>query len=141
MIHSADSISALARAAELPAEALAATVETYNRAGRCGVYATLDPPRTTSHHAPAMLETPPFYAIPACAGITFTMGGVKIDGEARVMREDNSVIIGLYAAGSTTGGLDGGGRACYVSGLTKAAVFGKQAAEHIPSLQHKAIPT
>ena len=131
-IHKADTLAGLAAAAGVPADALAATVSAFNQACRAGALATLDPPRSTSHNQPVAIEKAPFYAIPACAGITFTMGGIKIDGDARVLRQDGGAIAGLYAAGSTAGGLEnGGGRAGYVSGLTKAAVFGKHAAEHI----------
>jgi fumarate reductase flavoprotein subunit len=72
----------------------------------------------------------PFLAIPLCAGITYTMGGIRIDGDARVLREDGVAIPGLYAAGSTTGGIEGGPRIGYIGGLAKAAVFGLRAAEH-----------
>jgi predicted oxidoreductase len=66
-----------------------------------------------------------------CAGITNTMGGIAIDAGGRVLRNDGSAIDGLYAAGGTTGGLEGGGdRVGYVGGLIKACVFGLRAAEH-----------
>ena len=73
----------------------------------------------------------PFYAIPMCTGITYTMGGIRIDADARVLRPDGRAIGGLYAAGSTTGGLEGGERATYLGGLTRAGVQGLCAAEHI----------
>ena len=38
-------------------------------------------------------------------------------------------IDGLYAAGGTTGGLEGGGALGYVGGLIKACVFGLRVAE------------
>jgi fumarate reductase flavoprotein subunit len=47
------------------------------------------------------------------------------------LREDGSAIDGLYAAGTTTGGLEGGEPAAYLGGLTKAGVQGLCAAEHI----------
>ena len=58
------------------------------------------------------------------------MGGIAIDGHGRVKRPDGSVIGGLYAAGGTTGGLEGGGALGYVGGLIKACVFGLRVAEH-----------
>ena len=45
-------------------------------------------------------------------------------------RPDHSVIDGLYAAGGSTGGLEGGGALGYVGGLIKACVFGFRVAEH-----------
>lgn len=73
----------------------------------------------------------PYLAIPVCAGITHTMGGLVIDGQARVVDRDGVPIAGLYAVGSSTGGLEGGGFAGYVGGLTKAGVTGLLAAEHL----------
>ena len=96
-----------------------------------GALAALSPPRSTKSGAPRPIETAPFYAIPICAGITNTMGGIAIDGHGRVRRHDGSMIDGLYAAGGCTGGLEGGGALGYVGGLIKACVFGLRAAEDI----------
>ena len=75
------------------------------------------------------IETPPFRAIPLAAGITVTMGGIAIDGRAQVLRPDDTPIRGLYAAGSTAGGMEGGPDAGYVGGLIKAFLLGLVAAE------------
>lgn len=131
-IHRADTIDGLARLAGLPAVQLVATVEEFNKAVRAKRLGELDPPRSDlpyklppiSAYTPEPLEKPPFYAVPLSAGITYTMGGISIDGGCRVLREDGSVIPGLYAAGSTTGGHEGGPRAGYTGGLSKAMTFG-----------------
>lgn len=128
-LHRADTLDALAERAGLPAEALGETVAAYNDAVRAGRLAALAPPRSTRSGEPRAIATPPFFAIPICAGITNTMGGIAIDGHARVKRPDGSVIAGLYAAGGATGGLEGGGALGYVGGLIKACVFGLRAAE------------
>jgi fumarate reductase flavoprotein subunit len=73
----------------------------------------------------------PFYALPLCAGITYTTGGLLIDQNARVLRENKEPIDGLYAAGSAVGGIEGGPQASYVGGLMKALVLGLVAAEHV----------
>ena len=91
-------------------------------AGDAGA-AALEPQRRA-----APIETPPFFAIPICAGITNTLGGIAIDGHGRVKRPDGSAIAGLYAAGGATGGLEGGGALGYVGGLIKACVFGLRVA-------------
>ena len=79
----------------------------------------------------------PFLAIPVCAGITYTMGGIVVDGGSRVLKTDGAAIPGLYAAGSTTGGLEGGPTVGYLGGLAKAAIQGLVAAETIASdLKH-----
>ena len=108
-LHQANTIEALAEAAGLPPESLAGTIAEYNDAVRFNRLVTLLPERSTRSGAPQRIETPPFFAIPICAGITNTMGGIAIDGQGRVKRRDGSAIAGLYAAGGTTGGLEGGG--------------------------------
>jgi fumarate reductase flavoprotein subunit len=136
-LHQADTIEALAEAAGLPPENLAATVDEYNYAVRFNRLVTLLPERSTRTGAPLRIETPPFFAIPICAGITNTMGGIAIDGHGRVKRPDGSAITGLYAAGGTTGGLEGGGALGYVGGLIKACVFGLRVAEHAAGQHHR----
>jgi len=116
--------------AQLPPATLA-TVATYNAALRTGVMPADQPRRTSSPYLAMPLEQAPFYAIPLCAGITYTMGGIHIDGDARVLREDGNTVPGLYAAGACTGGLEGGPQAGYVGGLLKAGVMGLRAAQSI----------
>jgi len=128
-LHQADTLAALAETAGLDPERLSATVTAYNDAVRGGALAALSPPRSLKSGNPKPIETPPFFAIPICAGITNTFGGIAIDGHGRVQRPDGSAIDGLYAAGGCTGGLEGGGALGYVGGLIKACVFGLRAAE------------
>jgi fumarate reductase flavoprotein subunit len=54
-------------------------------------------------------------------GITHTIGGLRVDEQARVAGTD-----GLFAAGADAGGISTGG---YASGLAAALVFGRIAAE------------
>jgi fumarate reductase flavoprotein subunit len=74
---------------------------------------------------------PPFYAARLVPGITFTMGGAKIGPDAAVRAPDGVPIPGLFAAGSTAGGIQGGPNGGYVGGLAIAATFGYIAAESI----------
>src|ERR1035437_9050162 len=74
---------------------------------------------------------PPFYAMPLCSGITATMGGIAIDTDCRALRADGSFIPGLFAAGSTVAGLEGGKQMAYMGGLSKAFILGLLAAEGI----------
>jgi fumarate reductase flavoprotein subunit len=48
-----------------------------------------------------------------------------------VLREDDTAIEGLFAAGNTTGGIEGGPMVGYLGGLIRALVFGLIAAETI----------
>jgi fumarate reductase flavoprotein subunit len=66
-----------------------------------------------------------------CAGITYTLNGIAIDEWSRVLDRNGRVMPGLYAAGSTTGGLEGRERVGYVGGLCKAAVTGLRAGEDV----------
>ncbi|MEN0088452.1 MAG: FAD-binding protein, partial [Pseudomonadota bacterium] len=74
------------------------------------------------------IDQGPFKAYPVTGGITFTYGGVEVNGTGAVVRDDGSTIDGLYACGEMVGGVfyngyPGG------SGLTSGAVFGKRAGE------------
>ncbi len=129
-LRRADTLAELAVGAGLDPAALVKTVTAYNDAVRAGNLAALSPARSTRSGQPKPIEVAPYFAIPICAGITNTMGGIAIDGHARVRRRDGSVIDGLYAAGGTIGGLEGGGAIGYVGGLIKACLFGLRAAEH-----------
>ena len=72
-------------------------------------------------------------AAPLCAGVTQTMGGVVIDAHAQALMPDGSVFGGLYAAGPVAG-LEGGPRAGYVGGVSKAFILGFLAAEHMAAV-------
>ena len=70
------------------------------------------------------VDTPPFEAYAVTCGITFTFGGLRITPGAEVVDVAGRPIPGLYACGSTVGGLfyfnyPGG------SGLIAGAVFGR----------------
>ena len=132
-IHRAGTLADLALSAGIDPDGLSRTVAAYNAAHGSGLLAALAPPRSSDRYQPMPITSAPFIAIPVCAGITYTMGGIRIDGDARVLREDGSAIPGLYAAGATTGGIEGGPFIGYVGGLSKAAVFGFRAAEHAAS--------
>ena len=56
------------------------------------------------------LDTAPYYAIKVTAGVHHTMGGLKINTNTEVLKEDGSVIPGLFAAGEVTGGVHGANR-------------------------------
>ncbi len=72
------------------------------------------------------IDTGPFRAYPVTGGITFTYGGLKIDGCGRVLRSDERPIEGLHACGELIGGVFFGGYPGG-SGLTSGTVFGYRA--------------
>jgi fumarate reductase flavoprotein subunit len=69
-------------------------------------------------------------AVRVIASITHTIGGLRVDERARVLREDRSAVPGLWAAGVDAGGVATGG---YASGLAQALVLGLVAAEDAAS--------
>lgn len=71
-------------------------------------------------------DTPPFRAFPVTGGITFTYGGVQVNDEGAILRDDGCAISGLYACGEMVGGVFFGGYPGG-SGLTSGAVFGRRA--------------
>ncbi len=130
-VHQAPTLRALAQSMQIPPERFELTVAAYNQALSAGKLASLQPARS-SLRIPAMpIAKAPFYAVPLCAGITYTMGGIAIDPHGQVQRQGGGAIAGLYAAGASTGGLEGGTGIGYVGGLIKAATFGIRAAEAI----------
>ena len=129
-------LGSLAQALGLPAVELQATVANYNAFVESGT--GIQPPRSKRAAKPEPVIKAPFHAFRLCAGITYTMGGVAVDGGARVLDQSDRPIPGLYAAGSTTGGLEGGGPAGYTGGLSKALTLGLLAAESAAKEQGRA---
>ncbi len=128
-LHRTDTIAELAARIGMPPRQLQDTVERYNAALDAGTLAQLSPPRTMQNK-PWPIRTAPFYAMPLCAAITNTMGGIAVNGDGAVLDKSDKPIAGLYAAGSTIGGLNGGPHAGYVGGLINATI-GLCAAEKI----------
>ena len=76
------------------------------------------------------LSEGPFYAVPVVPGDVGTYGGVVTDEFARVLRQDGSVISGLYATGISTASVMGRvypGAGCSIG---PAFTFGYIAAKH-----------
>ena len=67
-----------------------------------------------------------FYACLVAPAIHHTMGGLKINTEAQVLKEDGTAIAGLFAAGEVTGGVHGANR-LGGNAVTDIVVFGKTA--------------
>ena len=122
LVKTADTLEGLAKEIGVPAENLKATVEAWNKA-------VADKKDSEFGRSTAMdhdLTTGPFHAIQIAPGIHHTMGGLKINTNAQVLKEDGSVINGLYAAGEVTGGVHGANR---IGGNAVAdiIIFGRQA--------------
>jgi fumarate reductase flavoprotein subunit len=129
-LHQAGTIAELAVLCGLDAAAFTRMIEAYNAAVKAGQGLELTPPRSAGKQKPVPIETAPFYAMPACAGITYTMGGIAINANAQALAADGAPLPGLYAVGCAAGGLEGGEKCGYVGGLVKSSVTGLRAAEH-----------
>ena len=133
-VFSADTLDDLAEQINMPGEALNATVKSYNAALDNGTTGELSPLRTADVVPALPIQTAPFHAIEVCAGITYTMGGIAIDDASRVLDVEDRPVPGLFAAGSATGGIEGGPNAAYLGGLTKAVITGRRAANAIANV-------
>jgi fumarate reductase flavoprotein subunit len=141
-LTTADSIEALAGKLGLPAAVVTETIRDYNAAVEAGAFQRLSPPRTPGRLFGVLrssetrtsirpIKDAPFHAIRLCAGITYTMGGIQVDRQARAIDRNGAPMPGLYAAGACTGGLEGGPVAGYIGGLCKALTMGWIAAAAI----------
>ncbi len=74
----------------------------------------------------------PFYAVKVTGALFHTQGGLRVDGEARVLREDGAPIPNLYAGGGVAAGISGHGPGGYLSGngLLTALGYGWLAGRH-----------
>ena len=138
----ADSVDELAGRLGMPAAGLRATVERFNGFARAGVDGDFgrgnsaydryygDP---TVHPNPNLgpLQKPPFTAFQVVIGDLGTKGGVVTDTEGRALREDGSVIEGLYSAGNNSASVMGRTYPGPGSTIGPAAVFGLRAARHM----------
>ena len=93
----ADTIEELAEKMGVSAENLTATINAYNEASVSGNDAF-----GKSVEYMTKIETAPYYAVRIYVCTGGTISGVKTDLEFHVLREDGSVIKGLYAGGETS---------------------------------------
>lgn len=129
----ADTVEALADRAGIDRAGLVATIAAYNAAVRAeGPIdpTTLDGRATEGLEPPksnwaVRLDRPPFRAYAVTGGITFTLGGVAIDADARVLDGTGAPLPGVFASGDILGLFHGD----YPSGAgqTRNAVFGRLA--------------
>jgi fumarate reductase flavoprotein subunit len=110
---------------------LTKTLAQYNHALESGSGSGLRIPRTSK----AKPLRAPFYGLRVVPGITFTMGGVLVNGRCEALNRGEKPIPGLYAAGDAIGGLMGGYRGGYTGGLMQAVVTGILAGENASRLE------
>jgi fumarate reductase flavoprotein subunit len=122
---------ALAEKLGVPPDALAATIETYNKYQQAKE--DLEFKRT---NMALPLTKPNFCSIEIWPGVHYTMGGIKISERAQALRKDGTPVAGLYAAGEVTGGVHGANRLggnSTVETVVFGRIAGREAAQYKPT--------
>jgi len=107
----------LAKQFEVDAEGLRATLDTFNASVERGG----DPFGRARFRGP--LE-PPFHAIRVTGARWRTLGGLAVDGSARVLGAEGQPIAGLYATGGAAAGPCGEGTEGFLAGTDTLAALG-----------------
>lgn len=140
--HKADTLAELATLIGVPAEALERTTEKFNRFATNGVDEDFERGKSGYDHYygdPTNKPNPslgpvrkaPFYAAKMVPGDLGTKGGADTDVHGRVLRENGSVIEGLYAAGNASSPVMGHTYAGPGATIGPAMVFGYLAVENM----------
>lgn len=145
----ADTIATLAAECGVDPVGLARTITRFNRFARSGK--DLDfhrgdraydryhaDPRVKPNPTLGPIEEAPFYAVRVVPGDVGTAGGLMADEHARVLREDGSVIDGLYVCGNASAPLFGRTYPGPGASIAASFVFGYLSARHAAGLE--AIP-
>ena len=141
VVKEANSFEELASKIEVPAENLRATAERFNELARKAhdddfnrgdsaydnYYGDPTLPNPNLHP----LGKPPYYAFQIILGDLGTSGGLRTDEYACVLRDDDSVVKGLYAVGNASAAVMGRSYAGAGATIGPAMTFGYVAAKHI----------
>lgn len=114
----ANSIEEIADFFDLDKENLKKTIEKFNKDSENGKDTLFNLRRLGFK-----IEKAPFYCLKAVPAVHHTMGGLKINKEAKVLNTKAQEIDGLFAAGEVTGGIHGNNRLGSVS-IADITVFG-----------------
>jgi len=142
VIVKAGTLEELAQKTNLPIEGLRATIERFNGFARSGVDEDFhrgesaydryygDP---TNKPNPTLgeIKNAPYYAAKMVPGDLGTKGGIRTDVHGRALRDDDSVIEGLYAAGNVSSPVMGHTYPGPGGTIGPAMTFGYLAALHI----------
>jgi 3-oxosteroid 1-dehydrogenase len=140
-LRKADTIEDLASLCDLPPAALRRTVDRFNgfvRNNRDEDFHRGDRAYDSFYaddaHRPSTtlgsIEVGPFYAVEVYPGDIGTFGGILTDEYARALREDGSVIEGLYATGNSTASVMGNVYPGAGATVGPTFAFGYVAAKH-----------
>jgi 3-oxosteroid 1-dehydrogenase len=140
-LKTGDTIAELAAACGMEPAMLKATVDRFNGFARAGkdedfgrgdtaYYRFLGDKGNAPSPSMGPVEKAPFFAYKFYPGDVGTYGGVVTDTDARVLREDGSVIEGLYATGISTASVMGRAYPGAGASVGPSFVWGYVAANH-----------
>jgi flavocytochrome c len=121
VVKTFQTLDVLAAGYSMNPEALKQTVSSYNSAVREGTDREFQ--KQIIPEAEPIVKAP-FYAMRMWPKVHYTMGGIQIDEQARVINRDMQLIEGLFAAGEVTGGIHGASRLGSCA-ITECLVFGR----------------
>jgi tricarballylate dehydrogenase len=134
--YQSETIEGLAALIGVPAHDLRDTVDTFNAAAtgdasrfdatRCDGLATADTLQPPKSNWARPIAKPPYLAFPLIGAIAYTFGGLATNERAEAL-DETSPILGLYAAGETTGHFYG--TAPNAVSVLRALVFGRIAGQ------------
>jgi len=142
VIVKAGTLEELAQKTNLPIEGLRATIERFNGFARSGVDEDFhrgesaydryygDPTNKPNPNL-GEIKNAPYYAAKMVPGDLGTKGGIRTDVHGRALRDDGSVIEGLYAAGNVSSPVMGHTYPGPGGTIGPAMTFGYLAALHI----------
>lgn len=139
-MFSSSTVEGLATKIGVPSDALADEVAQFNAAARTGrderfqrgdsAYDRYYGDPTLPNPCLNELVKPPFFAAKVVPGDLGTKGGLLTDEHARVLKEDGSVLEGLYAVGNTSASVMGNEYAGAGATIGPSLTFGWVAARH-----------
>ena len=135
LVDAWDDVAEMEKDLGMPTGSLQKTIADYNSYAEAGD----DPEQHKSAKWMKALTHPPYAALDMSVGkahyVGFPLGGLRVTIDAQVLREDGSVIEGLYAAGGCASNIaqDGAG---YSSGtcIGEGTFFGRRAGRHAAAL-------
>jgi 3-oxosteroid 1-dehydrogenase len=150
VVKQGQTLSELAAAIGVPADALERTARRYNEVAAAGhdddfgrgdsAYDRYFGDSTMPNPNLAPLQGPPYYAFRIVLGDLGTNGGLATDEDARVLGEDGDPIPGLYATGNTSAAVMGRTYAGAGATIGPAMTFGFLAANHVALRLEQARP-
>lgn len=131
-VRTFDSLEAMATGLALPLEALRETFDEMHALAESGA---ADGFGRRFNAADQLVG--PYHAIKVTGALFHTQGGLEVDAQARVLRQNGSAFANLFAAGGAARGVSGSGDSGYLSGngllsaVVLGAIAGREAARQL----------